>query len=44
MGGHEKPIASLSVNIPMSRLTQESEAGFGVAVSQAASNLSARLG
>jgi IclR family acetate operon transcriptional repressor len=44
MGGHEKPIASLSVNIPMSRLTQESEAGFGAAVSQAASNLSARLG
>jgi IclR family acetate operon transcriptional repressor len=44
MGDHEKPIASLSVNIPMSRLTQESEAGFGAAVSQAASNLSARLG
>jgi IclR family acetate operon transcriptional repressor len=44
MGGHEKPIASLSVNIPMSRLTQESEAGFGAAVNEAASSLSARLG
>jgi IclR family acetate operon transcriptional repressor len=44
MGGHEKPIASLSVNIPISRLTQESEADFGAAVSEAASNLSARLG
>jgi hypothetical protein len=28
----------------MSRLTQESEAGLGAAVGQAASNLSARLG
>jgi IclR family transcriptional regulator, acetate operon repressor len=44
MGGHEKPIASLSVNIPISRLTQESEAAFGAAVSEAASSLSARLG
>ena len=44
MGGHEKPIASLSVNIPISRLTQESEADFGAAVSEAASSLSARLG
>jgi IclR family acetate operon transcriptional repressor len=43
MGGDEKPIASISVNIPMSRLTQESEADFGAAVSQAASSLSARL-
>jgi IclR family acetate operon transcriptional repressor len=44
MGGHEKPIASLSVNIPISRLTQESEADFGAAISEAASSLSARLG
>jgi IclR family acetate operon transcriptional repressor len=44
MGGHEKPIASLSVNIPISRLTQQSEADFGAAVSEAASSLSARLG
>lgn len=44
MGGDEKPIASLSVNIPISRLTQESEADFGAAVSEAASSLSARLG
>jgi IclR family acetate operon transcriptional repressor len=44
MGGHEKPIASLSVNIPISRLTEESEAAFGAAVSEAATSLSARLG
>jgi IclR family acetate operon transcriptional repressor len=44
MGGHEKPIASLSVNIPISRLTQESEVDFGAAISEAASSLSARLG
>jgi len=42
-GGDEKPIASISVNIPMSRLTQESEADFGAAVNEAASSLSARL-
>jgi IclR family acetate operon transcriptional repressor len=44
MGGHENPIATLSVNIPISRLTQESEVDFGAAVSAAASSLSARLG
>jgi IclR family acetate operon transcriptional repressor len=44
MGGHENPIATLSVNIPISRLTQESEVDFGAAVSEAASGLSARLG
>ncbi|GAB2996130.1 IclR family transcriptional regulator [Amycolatopsis acidiphila] len=44
MGGHETPIASLSVNIPMSRLTPESEAGYGKAVSEAARDLSARIG
>jgi IclR family acetate operon transcriptional repressor len=43
MGGHEKPIASISVNIPMSRLPQESEADFGAAVNEAARSLSARL-
>jgi IclR family acetate operon transcriptional repressor len=43
MGTHEKPIAGLSVNIPISRLTGESEAAFGAAVSEAASRLSARL-
>ena len=44
MRGHEKPIASLSVNIPISRLTEESEVAFGAAVREAASNLSALLG
>ena len=44
MGSDEEPIASLSVNLPISRLTQESEADFGAAVSEAASSLSARLG
>jgi IclR family acetate operon transcriptional repressor len=44
MGGHDKPIASLSVNIPISRLTQESEADFGTALRAAANTLSARLG
>ena len=44
MGGPEKPIASLSVNVPMSRLTMEAEAAYGIAVSEAASSLSARLG
>jgi IclR family acetate operon transcriptional repressor len=43
MGTHEKPIAGLSVNIPISRLNGESEAAFGAAVSEAASRLSARL-
>ena len=43
MGGHEKPIASLSVNIPISRLTEGSEAAFGAAVAEAARSLSAGL-
>jgi IclR family acetate operon transcriptional repressor len=42
MGGDD-PIASLSVNIPMTRLTEESEPVFGSAVREAASSLSARL-
>ncbi|MEV5541783.1 IclR family transcriptional regulator [Saccharopolyspora shandongensis] len=44
LDGPEKPIASLSVNIPMSRLTEENEAVFGAAVREAARNLGARLG
>jgi IclR family acetate operon transcriptional repressor len=44
MAGPEKPIASLSVNIPVSRLTTESQARYGIAVSEAARLLSARLG
>jgi IclR family acetate operon transcriptional repressor len=43
MGSDEEPIASLSVNLPISRLTQQSEAAFGAAVNTAANNLSARL-
>ena len=44
LGAPEKPVASLSVNIPLSRLSEESEAFFGAAVSEAARNLAARLG
>jgi IclR family acetate operon transcriptional repressor len=44
MGEARKPIASLSVNIPMSRLTDESQSFFGAVVSEAAKTLSARLG
>jgi IclR family transcriptional regulator, acetate operon repressor len=44
MGGPDKPIASLSVNVPVIRLTEESAAAFGVAVTAAARSLSARLG
>ncbi|MFG1794946.1 IclR family transcriptional regulator [Nocardia sp. NPDC049149] len=44
LGGHEKPIASLSVNIPINRLTAESEPVFGAAVSEAARTLAERLG
>lgn len=44
LDGGGRAIASLSVNIPVSRLSEESEATFGVAVSAAASHLSARLG
>ncbi|HET6499555.1 MAG TPA: IclR family transcriptional regulator [Amycolatopsis sp.] len=39
----ETPIASLSVNIPMSRLTDEAVAVYGTAVADAAHALSARL-
>ncbi|WP_225728832.1 MULTISPECIES: IclR family transcriptional regulator [unclassified Nocardia] len=38
------PIASLSVNIPIGRLTPDSEPTFGAAVHEAAQTLSARLG
>jgi IclR family transcriptional regulator, acetate operon repressor len=44
LAGPEKPIGSLSVNIPMSRLTEECEAAYGAAVREAARNLSLRLG
>jgi len=44
MGGAGEPVASLSVNIPVSRLTDESRSFFGTAVSEAAGTLSARLG
>ncbi|MFD4413456.1 IclR family transcriptional regulator [Streptomyces sp. NPDC058246] len=44
MGGIEEPVASLSVNVPMSRLTDESQSFFGALVSEAAKTLSARLG
>jgi IclR family acetate operon transcriptional repressor len=40
----DTPIASLSVNIPMSRLTEEAQAVHGSAVTEAARTLSARLG
>ncbi|GAB0102297.1 IclR family transcriptional regulator [Nocardia sp. JMUB6875] len=39
--GH--PIASLSVNLPIARLTSDSEPTFGAAVTAAATTLSARL-
>ncbi|GAB2874410.1 IclR family transcriptional regulator [Streptomyces mayteni] len=39
-----RPIASLSVNIPMSRLTRENEPVYGAAVSRAAREIGARLG
>ncbi|RDI54494.1 IclR family transcriptional regulator [Nocardia mexicana] len=42
--GAGRPIASLSVNIPISRLTDESTPFFGAAVSAAAADLGARLG
>ncbi|GAB2963629.1 hypothetical protein GCM10027097_11030 [Amycolatopsis acidiphila] len=44
MGGDETPIASLSLSIPMSRLTPESEAGYGETASEAARDLSAPIG
>lgn len=42
--GPDRPVASLSVNIPMSRLTEEAEAVFGHAVGEAAELLASRLG
>jgi IclR family acetate operon transcriptional repressor len=44
MDGDGKPIASLSINIPVSRLSEKSEVEFGAAVSEAARNLGIRLG
>lgn len=43
MGGRDNPVASLSVNIPVIRLTEESAAEFGIAVRAAAGDISARL-
>ncbi|MFI1919434.1 IclR family transcriptional regulator [Nocardia sp. NPDC020380] len=43
LGADEQPIASLSVNIPFSRLTAESEPVFAEAVSAAAAALTARM-
>ncbi|MFJ4651546.1 IclR family transcriptional regulator [Nocardia sp. NPDC088792] len=43
LGADGQPIASLSVNIPFSRLTAESEPGFAAAVSAAAAALTARM-
>ncbi|WP_405162001.1 IclR family transcriptional regulator [Nocardia sp. NBC_01499] len=44
LGDNGKPVASLSVNVPFSRLTEDTEPGWGAAVSAAATSLSARLG
>ncbi|MFI6044630.1 IclR family transcriptional regulator [Nocardia sp. NPDC051321] len=44
LGDNGKPVASLSVNVPFSRLTDETEPVFGAAVNAAANSLSARLG
>ncbi|MEV7285005.1 IclR family transcriptional regulator [Streptomyces sp. NPDC093252] len=44
LGADGEPVASLSVNVPMSRLTDETEATFAAAVTEAARTLSARLG
>jgi IclR family acetate operon transcriptional repressor len=44
MAGDEKPVATLSVNIPITRLTDESEVAFAAAVTEAARKLGARLG
>lgn len=44
LGAQGNPIASLSINIPIGRLTDQSEPAFGTAVRAAAAALSARLG
>jgi IclR family acetate operon transcriptional repressor len=44
MGSAEEPIASLSVNIPISRLTDESQSFYGIEVSGAARALTSHLG
>jgi IclR family acetate operon transcriptional repressor len=44
MGSAEEPIASLSVNIPISRLTDESQSIYGIEVSDAARTLTSQLG
>jgi IclR family acetate operon transcriptional repressor len=44
MGSAGEPIASVSVNIPISRLTDESQSFYGIEVSEAARTLTRQLG
>ncbi|MGW3624028.1 IclR family transcriptional regulator [Streptomyces sp. NPDC000880] len=44
MGSGQEPVASLSVNVPITRLTDESQSFYGSVVSEAARTLTARLG
>jgi IclR family acetate operon transcriptional repressor len=44
MGGDGQPVASLSVNIPIARLTREAESLYGAVLGEAARTLEARLG
>lgn len=44
LAGPDEPIASLSVNVPIGRLTEVSRPLYGTAVREAARTLSARLG
>lgn len=44
LGAERRPIASISINLPVSRMTEESEPLFGAAVGQASRAVSARLG
>jgi IclR family acetate operon transcriptional repressor len=44
LGDADEPVASVSVNLPRTRLTEESERVYGVAASEAARSISARLG
>lgn len=44
LAGPDNPVASLSVNVPVGRLTETSQPLYGAAVQEAAGTLSARLG
>jgi IclR family acetate operon transcriptional repressor len=44
LGNADEPVASVSVNLPRTRLTEESQTGYGVAASEAARSISDRLG